>query len=201
METTVTTLRWAFVLMIKFPDVQQKVHTEIESVIGSKRSPTMSDKNLMPYTQAVLNEVQRYSNILPTNFARLTVRDGLTIGGHQVPKGVGVIPQISVANMDSTSFENPQTFDPYHFLQSDVVTLKKVDEFMPFSIGKRMCLGEGLARMELFLIFVSFIQKYRLLPPTNEPEPSLEPEVRFTMGPKSYRCLIEKRVSFERSDA
>lgn len=193
METTVPTVRWALLLMIKYPDCQAKVRNEIDLVIGSERLPTMADKNLMVYTQAVLNEIQRFANIVPANFPRLVVKDGLIVGGHSVPAGTTIVPQISVTNNDETSFKNASSFDPNHFLESDG-SLKKVDCFLPFSVGKRSCLGEGLARMELFLIFTSILQRYVLSSPKNQPEPNLDPIMRFVMEPYPYKCCIVPRT-------
>lgn len=193
METTVTTMRWAFLLMIKYPEIQQKVQNEIDAIIGPKRLPSMTDKNQMPYTQAVLNEIQRFANILSANFPRMVAEGGITIAGYSVPGGIGVVPQISVANMDDKIFSNPNKFDPNHFLESDGISLKKIEAFVPFSIGKRMCLGEGLARMEMFLIFTSVLQRFRLSLPSNQPEPSLTPVIRFTLDAQPYDCFVEKR--------
>lgn len=67
-------------------------------------------------------------------------------------------------------FEQPWEFRPERFLQSDGKTFKKevVERVIPFSIGKRMCAGEGLARMELFMGLVAFLQAILPCKPASE---------------------------------
>lgn len=68
METTATTLRWAIVLLVSYPEVQTKLQKEIDEVIGPNRQPKMSDKPNMPYTSAVLMELQRRVSFKRTHF-------------------------------------------------------------------------------------------------------------------------------------
>ncbi|KAH0618563.1 hypothetical protein JD844_017896, partial [Phrynosoma platyrhinos] len=87
-ETTSTTLRWALLYMAIYPEIQGKfrrVQTEIDSVIGQSRQPEITDRDSMPYTNAVIHEVQRISNIFPLNVPRLTTVDTRLAGFH-VPK-------------------------------------------------------------------------------------------------------------------
>lgn len=192
METTITTMLWGFLLMMKYPEVQTKVQNEIDTVVGRQRTPSMTDKNQMPYTQAVLQEILRVGNILSANFARLVTKDA-EIGGYKISKGTHIVPQLSVSNMDDDVFDNPTEFNPEHFLESDKTTYKKVEEFVPFSVGKRACLGEGLARMEIFLILTSILQKFRLTWPNSDVPIDMEPVFGLSMVPKPYKCKIEIR--------
>ena len=64
-ETTSTTLTWAILYMVRYPDIQEKVQKEIDGVVGLNRSPNMTDKPHLHYTEAVIMEVQRHSNIVP----------------------------------------------------------------------------------------------------------------------------------------
>lgn len=69
-ETTSTTLRWALLYMALYPEVQEKVQAEIDRVIGQKRAARLADRESMPYTNAVIHEVQRMGNIIPLNVPR-----------------------------------------------------------------------------------------------------------------------------------
>ena len=69
-ETTSTTLTWAALYMVRYPEVQAKVQAELDNVIGVNRSPSMTDKPNLPYTEAVIMEVQRHSNVLPLGVLR-----------------------------------------------------------------------------------------------------------------------------------
>uniref|UniRef100_A0A670I247 Cytochrome P450 family 2 subfamily J member 2 n=1 Tax=Podarcis muralis TaxID=64176 RepID=A0A670I247_PODMU len=84
-ETTSATLHWALLYMAIYPDIQAKVQAEIDSVIGQSRQPAMDDRGGMPYTNAVVHEIQRISNILPSNVPRVTTKDTILAGFH-IPK-------------------------------------------------------------------------------------------------------------------
>ncbi|XP_071751795.1 cytochrome P450 2J2-like [Centroberyx gerrardi] len=157
-ETTSKTLQWGLIYLIKHPRVQDKVQAEIDRVIGQTRQPTMADRPNMPYTDAVIHEIQRMGNIVPLNGLRMAAKD-TTLGGYFIPKGTSLMPNLTSVLFDKHEWETPDTFNPAHFLDADGKFVRR-DAFLPFSAGKRACLGEGLARMELFLFFVSLFQKF-----------------------------------------
>ncbi|XP_055364395.1 cytochrome P450 2J6-like [Betta splendens] len=157
-ETTATTLQWALIYLINNPDIQKNIQAEIDRVIGQNRLPTMADRPNLPYTDAVIHEVQRMGNIVPLNGLRVAAK-GTTLDGYFIPKGTSVMPNLTSVLFDPTEWETPDTFNPGHFLDAEGRFVRR-EAFLPFSAGKRACLGEGLARMELFLFFVGLFQRF-----------------------------------------
>uniref|UniRef100_A0A914X2M1 Unspecific monooxygenase n=1 Tax=Plectus sambesii TaxID=2011161 RepID=A0A914X2M1_9BILA len=194
METTVTTLKWAFLYLLHHPEVQDRIHKELDEVIGEDREITMADKPKLPYITATINEIQRCANILPINMGHQTTQR-VTVGGYDIDEGTVIIPQISAVHMDEKHFPQPKTFDPSRFLEADGRTVKKVDQLMPFSLGKRQCMGESLARMELFLVFVNLVRKFKLSVPEGQPMPSLKAKFGMTAAPEDYVCWVSQRTS------
>ena len=222
METTLTTLKWAVLFMLHYPQVQDKLHKvphfscsllhfslssrtslqEVDEVLGGDGSASLDDKSRMPYTVATLHEVQRLANIVPFNLPHSVHRVLLppsspgrsiqsfqttTLRGYDIPEGILVQPEISHVLMDENFFPEPQQFRPERFLDG------KADALIPFSLGKRACLGESLARAELFLIFTALIHNYHIHPVHPHLLPSLEPLVGVTMAPQPYSVRIAKR--------
>ncbi|GMS92201.1 hypothetical protein PENTCL1PPCAC_14376, partial [Pristionchus entomophagus] len=170
METTSTTLRWSMLHMANNLDVQDKIRAEIHSVLGKDGEITMNDRMKLPYTYAAVSEVQRMANILPLNLVHRTVND-TTVDGHSIPGDTLLMPQIYNVMKRGEIFEEAAKCKPERFLMEDGKTPNRemLEQVIPFSLGKRMCAGEGLARMELFLGLATIIQKYRLLSPKNAP--------------------------------
>ncbi|XP_040895996.1 cytochrome P450 2J4-like [Toxotes jaculatrix] len=162
-ETTSTTLQWALIYLIKHPDIQKKVQAEIDTVIGQTRLPSMADRPNLPYTDAVIHEIQRMGNIVPLNGLRIAAKD-TTLGGYFIPKGTSILPILDSVLFDKNEWETPDKFNPGHYLDAEGKFVKR-DAHLPFSAGKRVCLGEGLAKMELFLFFVGLLQKFSFTAP------------------------------------
>ncbi|NWX41370.1 CP2DH protein, partial [Steatornis caripensis] len=184
-ETTSTTLRWAVLYMLLHPEIQSKVQAEIDKVIGRERTPTMEDQVSMPYTNAVIHEVQRYGDVVPVGLPHMTYRD-TELQGFFIPKGTTVITNLSSVLKDKTAWEKPNEFYPEHFLDAKGQFVKP-QAFLPFSAGRRACLGEQLARMELFIFFTTLLQKFTFVLPEGQPKPRKDGCFALTSSPHPYQ--------------
>ncbi|XP_057696757.1 cytochrome P450 2J2-like isoform X1 [Corythoichthys intestinalis] len=189
-ETTTTTLRWAMVYMMHYPDIQKKVQAEIDNVIGQSRPPALADRPDMNYTEAVIYETQRFGNIVPLGLPKMASKEA-TLGGYIIPKGTAIVTDLASVLLDKNEWETPDTFNPQHFLDSEG-HFRRRDAFLPFSAGKRACLGEQLARMELFLFFTALLQRFTFTAVPGE-MPSMQAALGFTHSPKEFRFLAVPR--------
>nr|XP_045235496.1 cytochrome P450 2F5 isoform X2 [Macaca fascicularis] len=133
-ETVGTTLRHAFLALMKYPKVQARVQEEIDLVVGRTRLPTLEDRAAMPYTDAVIHEVQRFADIIPMNLPHRVIRD-TAFRGFLIPKGTDIITLLNTVHYDPSQFLTPQEFNPEHFLDANQ-SFKKSPAFMPFSAGE-----------------------------------------------------------------
>ncbi|XP_049444157.1 cytochrome P450 2J2-like [Epinephelus fuscoguttatus] len=189
-ETTSTTLQWALIYLIKNPEIQDKVQAEIDRVIGQNRPPSMADRPNLPYTDAVIHEIQRMGNIVPLNLARMTTKD-TTLGGYFIPKGTALMSNLTSVLFDKTKWETPDTFNPGHFLDAEGKFVKR-EALLAFSAGKRVCLGETLAKMELFLFLVGLLQRFSFSVPDGV-ELSTEGVVGTTHVPQPFKVYAKTR--------
>ncbi|XP_027953644.1 cytochrome P450 2K6-like [Eumetopias jubatus] len=186
-ETMASTLCRALLLMMQYPEVQSKnVCNEITKVVTSAQ-PRIAHRTQMPYTDAVIHEVQRFADILPSSLPHATTTD-VMFKNYYIPKGTEVITLLTSVLRDQTQCEKPDTFNPEHFLSFTGKFIKK-EAFMPFSVGRRMCAGESLAKIELFLFFTSLMQKFTFQPPpgVSHLDLDLTPDIGFTTQPMPHK--------------
>ncbi|XP_061452464.1 cytochrome P450 2F3-like isoform X2 [Rhineura floridana] len=191
-ETVSTTLRYGILILMKYPEVAAKVQEEINRVIGPDRSPLTEDRGQMPYTDAVIHEIQRFIDIIPTGIPHAVTKD-THFRGYVFPKGTNIMPFLYSVHKDATQFKNPEVFDPTHFLD-EKGGFRLHDAFMPFSAGKRLCLGEALARMELFVFLTTLLQRFAFQPTCPEEELDLSPLLSGLGNvPRPYTCRATPR--------
>ncbi|XP_048738008.1 cytochrome P450 2B5-like [Ostrea edulis] len=183
-ETTSTALRWFAVFMIRNPEVQEKMRKEINDVIGDSRYPSMNDKINLPYTEAVLHEVLRMGCIVPLALPHGLNTD-LKYRDFIIPKDVFLIPNLHSVLLDSDVFVDPKVFRPERFLDADG-KLVNTERVLTFSLGRRVCLGESLARMELFLFATTLVQRFQILPADPAHLPSLEGNLGVSYAPEDF---------------
>ncbi|KAI1238488.1 Cytochrome P450 2U1, partial [Lamprotornis superbus] len=196
-DTTSNTLLWCLLYMSLYPEVQdckapdgcsetgansdseeitwsvsEKVHAEIEAVLGRDKVPSLAHKAQMPFTEATIMEVQRMTAVVPLSIPRMASETAV-LQGYTIPKGSVIVPNLWSVHRDPNIWEKPDEFQPSRFLDENGHLIKK-ESFIPFGMGKRVCMGEQLAKMELFLIFSSLMQSFTFMYPENAAKPSME---------------------------
>ncbi|XP_033643982.1 cytochrome P450 2J6-like isoform X2 [Asterias rubens] len=190
-ETTSTTLRWALLYMVAFPDIQSRVQKELDEAVGRNRLPRLSDKPELPFTEAVLSEIQRMGSIVPLGVPHKCTEDTI-LRGYTVPKGSLVIANLWSVHMDPVEWPNPEQFNPERFLD-DEGRFHRREKLIPFGIGRRICLGEQLAKMELYIVFTCLLHQFTFKPPEGAPDVSFKALNGITRAPASFELSAVAR--------
>ncbi|ULT87389.1 hypothetical protein L3Y34_006900 [Caenorhabditis briggsae] len=180
-ETTSTTMVWACVCLLNHPEVVAELRRELLEVTGGTRCLTLRDKPNTPYLNATINEIQRIASIFNTNIFRILEEDAL-IDGQIVSAGAVFTAQISLLHTDEAVFKDNTKFDPGRFMENN--NLEK--NLIAFGLGKRSCLGESLAKAELYLITGNLILDFDLEPIGSVPEITTTTPFGLMKRPPSY---------------
>ncbi|XP_042080781.1 cytochrome P450 2F3-like [Haplochromis burtoni] len=157
-----------------------------------QRCPCMEDKKSLPYTDAVLHEIQRFLDIIPLSIPHYALH-GISFRGYTIPKDTLIIPLLHSVLKDEKRWATPRSFNPQHFLDNNG-NFKKNPAFLPFSAGKRSCVGESLTRMEIFLFLVSLLQHFTFSCPGGPDSIDLSPEYSgFANVPRRYTIIATPR--------
>lgn len=191
-DTVAGTLVWSVLYMVCHEEVQTKVQQELDRVVGTSRYPRLNDRSSLPYTQATILEVLRMSSLAPLAVPHKTTKD-TEIGGYFIPKDTDVYINLFSVHMDS-SWGDPRVFRPERFLTTEgEVDTAIVENILPFGAGRRRCLGEYLAKVELFIFFSFLLQQFYFTAPPDE-TPSLEAVFGFTLKPKCFKLIATSRL-------
>ncbi|XP_072007576.1 cytochrome P450 2J2-like [Engystomops pustulosus] len=190
-ETTTTTLQWSILFMLAYPEIQEKIHKEIEEVLDDSVPITYEDRKKLPYTNAVIHEIQRFASIPGTGTARRSIKN-ITLDGYPIPKDTDILPNIESVLHDPQYWETPYKFNPKHFLDKDG-NFKANEAFIPFSAGHRICLGEQLARYELSIFFITLLRAFRFQLPDGVTEVNTKYIAKEVLQPHPYKVCIIRR--------
>ncbi|XP_044531585.1 cytochrome P450 2J2-like [Gracilinanus agilis] len=193
-ETTATTLRWALLYMTHHRDVQEKVQKELDTVLGPSRVISFEDRKLLPYTNAVLHEVQRFCSVISVGAVR-KCGTATTVQGFSIQKGTIVLPNLASVLYDPEHWETPWQFNPGHFLDREGNFVIN-EAFLPFSAGHRVCLGELLAKVELFLVFTNLLREFQLQVPEGASGNERDYIFWGTMQPQPYKICATPRLGW-----
>jgi cytochrome P450 len=176
-ETTSHALTWTFYLLSQHPEVEAKLHAELDAVLGG-RLPTMADLPSLPYTDMVLSETMRLYP--PAPVVSRTATEEVEIGGYPIPAGAEVVIWLYWTHHDPRWFPEPEAFRPERFAQGVPAAVKGA--FLPFGGGTRLCVGKEFALMEARLVLATVAQRYRL---ELVPGQRIAPRFAVTLSPQN----------------
>lgn len=153
---------------------------------------TFSSAHRMPYVEAVILEMLRFASIVPTGLLHTALED-VMIGEYKIPKGTWVTPNLVGIHHDKKIWGDPENFRPERFLNENNEVIKH-EALLPFSYGKRLCIGEGLARDELFMFVCGIFQAFTVGPDPNSPELTTEQLLTNIISvPKPHMLIVKER--------
>jgi cytochrome P450 len=186
-ETTANALTWTWYLLSQNPEVEARLHEEVDAVLR-EREPTVADLPRLAYTETVLAESMR---LYPP--AWIVGRRALSdygVGGFEVPKRSIVVASQWVTHRDPRYFPDPERFDPDRF-RPEAKARRPKFAYFPFGGGPRVCIGEGFAWMEGVLLLATLARRWRL---RLEPGQEIVPAPSITLRPKhGIRMRLERR--------
>ncbi|PUZ76802.1 hypothetical protein GQ55_1G319400 [Panicum hallii var. hallii] len=157
-ETVSSTVEWAMAELLQSPKSMEMVKEELKAVIGTKGQVAESDITQLPYLQAVVKEAFRLHPAVTLALQRAMAT--VEIEGYSIPKGASVIINIWSINRQSKTWVEPEKFMPERFIGKDISYWGKDFELIPFSAGRRQCLGLPLAHRMVHLILGSLLYHF-----------------------------------------
>ena len=196
LETTTSTLVWGILFLLHNHEIQRKVHFELDNALGDRKTVNFDDRSKLPYTCAVINEIHRKASIVHSNLPHAAKED-LKINGFIIPKGAMILTNMIRIHHDEKNWNNPHKFHPERFIDQDSHLCIGDVNLMPFSVGKRYCLGQSLAEKEVFMFFVGLMKAFEFV----GPEGHSLPDCGYHSGqsqsvirtPPEYKVIIKQR--------
>lgn len=188
-ETTANAMTWTWYLLSQHPEVEAKLHEELNRVLEGKRLPTFEDVPSLGYTEMVFAESMR---LYPPAWAigRLALND-YEIGGYVIPTGSLVLLSQYVMHRDERFYPDPTRFDPERWTP-EARESRPTYSYFPFGGGPRRCIGEGFAWMEGILLIATLAREWRMRLVPNHP---VEPRPVITLRPKHGMRMTLNRLN------
>ncbi|XP_073822428.1 probable cytochrome P450 303a1 [Musca autumnalis] len=191
-ETTNKSLGFAFLHMVRNPEIQERAYNEIKDVVGLERRPEWKDRIKLPYCEAIVLEGVRMFMGNTFGIPHRALRD-TRLSGYEIPKDTMVIACFRGMLMNPVHFPQPQQFKPERFLLDGC--LKVPEAYNPFGYGRHRCMGDILGRQTMFMFITTLLQNFRFeaLP---GPLPDDEPLDGVTSSVKPYMAYMVPRHGF-----
>ncbi|XP_056151516.1 cytochrome P450 1B1-like [Lampris incognitus] len=192
LDTVSTALHWMLLLLAKHPDIQTKLQELIDKVVGRDRLPSIEDRGSLALLDAFIYETMRFTSFVPVTIPHSTTSD-VTIEGLHIPKDTVVFINQWSVNHDPLKWKDPHIFDPSRFLdENGSVNKDLTNNVMIFSAGKRRCIGNQVAKVEIFLFFSILLHQCSFEKNPNQ-DLSLNCSYGLTLKPLDYKISAKLR--------
>ncbi|XP_026451579.1 geraniol 8-hydroxylase-like [Papaver somniferum] len=158
-DATNMTTEWAMSELVRNIEIMNNLKAEIAQVVGHERRMEESDMENLPYLHAVIQETLRLHPPAPLSIPRNVIKD-IEVTGYLIPKGTQVWVNIWGIGRDPTTWEDPLSFNPERFLNSNIEYHGQNFEYLPFGAGRRICPGLPLGPIMLHLVLGSLVQSF-----------------------------------------
>ena len=176
-ETTANALAWTWYLLSQYPQVEARLHEELDAALGG-RPPAVQDLARLPYTDWIVKESLRLYP--PAWTTTREPQEDVVIGGYPIPKGSTIFLSQWVSHRDPRTFDQPERFVPERWADGFEKQLPK-GAYFPFAMGPRICIGNTFALMEARLVLAAMAQRYRL---ELLPGQTIAPQPLITLRPR-----------------
>lgn len=164
-ENVATALTWTWYLLARHPEVEERLHRELDGALGG-RAPTTADLPRLEYTRMVFEEAMRIYPPVP-RLVRTAIRD-YQVGAYTIPAGSLVVVSQYLMHRDARYYPQSARFDPERW-RPEAKRQRPAYSYFPFGGGSRRCIGEGFAYMEGVLLLATLASRWRLRPVSHAP--------------------------------
>ncbi|EKM51686.1 uncharacterized protein PHACADRAFT_102181, partial [Phanerochaete carnosa HHB-10118-sp] len=187
---TTSTLLTFVLAMSMHPELQKRAQEELDGIVGQDRLPEMEDQDALPFITAIMKECLRWRPVLPLGVAHQSLADD-EYKGFYIPAGSVIIGNTWAILHDAERYPDPDTFNPYRFVDREGRLQKDAfDPMEAFGYGRRMCPGRYFALDFMWLAMANILAVFSIQKPVDELGNVIEPSGVYTTGLFRYtRCF------------
>ncbi|TFY62291.1 hypothetical protein EVJ58_g3958 [Rhodofomes roseus] len=194
-DTTVSAVEAFFLAMVLYPEVQRKVHNELDTILGPGHLADWEDLERLTYVQAVILEIYRWNPVAPIGLPHRVIQDDVYEGYH-IPAGATILVNNWGILHNPALYPDPFEFKPERYLQSKDTGLNPDPRQFAFGYGRRVCPGRGLAEDSIFIAVASVLALFEISKALNADGTPIEPDPTFDgfIGhPQPFRARVTPR--------
>jgi cytochrome P450 len=204
-DTTASTLCSAFLALITHPETLGAAHSELDTVIGSNRSPTFADEPDLPYIRALIKEVLRWRPVAVLGGTPHASTEDDVYNGYYIPAGTTILGNSWAINLNEEYYPDPHRFNPLRFLNEELAAKAKNSQcgkgkphpsksgHSSFGWGRRICPGANLAANSLYISLAKLLWAYDILPMEGRQYDIFAYTDGFNIRPLEFGCIIRVR--------